>query len=131
MFNLNCLSPFTAVKHAQVCLAAALFFLLFTVSMAHAHATVLWCYVENGQVFVEAFFMGGKKVQKGEIFVVDKLGKKILEGTTDDQGLFQFDPAVEDDMTIVLRIDTGHGTDFKITKQDFLDAAEEAAAKPL
>lgn len=110
-------------------MAAVLFFLLFTVSMAHAHATVLWCYVEDGQVFVEAFFMGGKKVQKGEVFVVDKQGKKIMEGITDDKGLYKFDPPVEDDMTIVLRIDTGHGAEFKLTKQDFVDAAEEAAAK--
>ena len=71
--------------------------------------------------------MGGNKVQNGKIFVVDKDGKKLLEGTTDKQGLFNFDPPMQDDMTIVLKVDSGHGTDFKLTKQDFLDAAQEAS----
>jgi len=108
-------------------IAIALLLLMFAASYAHAHATVLWCYVENNTVFVEAFFMGGKKVQKGNIFVVDKEGNKLLEGVTDKGGLFQFVPPMQDDMTIVLRIDTGHGADFVLTKQDFLDAAQEAA----
>ncbi len=101
--------------------------LVFAATYAHAHATVLWCYVENNTVFVEAFFMGGKKVQKGTIIVVDKEGNKLLEGVTDKEGLFQFAPPMQDDMTIVLRIDQGHGADFDLTKQDFLDAAQEAA----
>jgi hypothetical protein len=71
--------------------------------------------------------MGGNKVQKGTIIVVDKEGKKLLEGVTDKEGLFQFTPPVQDDMTIVLRINKGHGADFVLMKQDFLDAAQEAA----
>lgn len=71
--------------------------------------------------------MGGKKVQEGTIFVVDKDGKKLLEGTTNKEGAFSFAPPIHDDMTIVLRIDTGHGADFVLTKQDFLDAAAEKA----
>jgi hypothetical protein len=119
--------PFVKITRVKVCLASLFISLLFAASIAHAHATVLWCYVENNTVFVEAFFMGGNKVQNGEIFVVDKDGKKLLEGVTDKEGLFNFTPPIQDDMTIVLRIDTGHGADFTLTKQDFLDAAEETA----
>jgi nickel transport protein len=120
----SCLSP---VKQLGVLILSGLFFLSIFVSLAHAHATVLWCYVENNQVYVEAFFMGGNKVQNGKIVVVDNNGKKILEGTTNKQGLFDFVPPNQDDMTIVLQIDTGHGADFKLTRQDFLDAAQETA----
>ncbi len=111
-------------KQPPVLLVTGLLFLSILVS-AHAHSVVLWCYVENNSVHVEAFFMGGKKIQQGEIFVVDASGKKILEGKTDKQGLYQFKPPIKDDMTIVLRIDKGHSTEFKLTKQDFLDAAQE------
>lgn len=119
---------FTGMSKLKISLITGLLLLLFSAAIAYAHATVLWCYVENNVVFVEAFFMGGNKVQNGKIFVVDKDGKKLLEGITDKEGLFKFVPPVQDDITIVLRIDTGHGADFKLTKQDFLDAAQEAAA---
>lgn len=127
MSHLKSLSRLFAVKQLGV-LFAALFLFLTIAASAYAHATVLWCYVENNHVYVEAFFMGGNKVQNGKIFVVDKDGKKLLEGTTDKQGLFNFEPPMQDDMTIVLKVDSGHGTDFKLTKQDFLDAAQDASA---
>lgn len=112
-----------AMNKVRASLATLLVLFLFAASMAYAHATVLWCYIENDTVFVEAFFMGGKKVQNGKIFIVDKDGNKLLEGITDKEGLFQFVSPVQDDVTIVLRIDTGHGADFKLVKQDFLEAA--------
>ena len=89
---------------------------------AHAHSAVLWCYVENNRVFVEAFFMGGKKIQGAKIIVVDGKGKKLLTGTTDKDGLFDFEPPIHDDMTVVLRLGEGHGADFTIDKQDFQEA---------
>lgn len=119
---------FSGMHKIKVSLLTGLLLLLVMTTIAYAHATVLWCYIENNTVFVEAFFMGGNKVQNGKIFVVDKDGKKLLEGITDKEGLFQFVSPVQDDITIVLRIDTGHGADFKLIKQDFLDAAQEAAA---
>ena len=108
-------------------LTAGLLMLAIAAS-AYAHAAVLWCYVENDRVYVEAFFMGGNKVQNGKIVVVDKDGKKLLEGTTDKEGLFNFVPPFKDEMTIFLKIDSGHGSDFKLTKEDFLEAEQEAAA---
>jgi len=104
------------------------FLMLAIAASAYAHAVVLWCYVENDHVYVEAFFMGGNKVQKGKIIVVDKNGKKLLEGITNKQGLFNFVPPIRDEMTIILKVDSGHGSDFTLTKQDFLDAEQEAAA---
>ncbi len=109
-------------KQPVLMLIAACLLVLVLSAVAYGHAAVLWCYVENNKVNVEAFFMGGNKVQHGKIFVVDKDGKKILEGVTDKKGLFSFDPPFKDDMTIILKIDSGHGTDFELTKQDFLDA---------
>lgn len=126
LFN-SLLRSFT-VKQLGVLVTTGLLFLTFAASAAYAHATVLWCYVENNRVYVEAFFMGGQKLQNGKIFVVDKNGEKLLEGTTDKEGLFDFEPPIQDEMTIVLKVDSGHGTDFKLTKQDFLDAAQEASS---
>ena len=110
--------------------AAAVFAIVMAFcGTALAHAPVLWCYVEGGKVHVEAFFSSGAKIQGGKIYVVDQSGKKLLEGTTDKQGNFEFTPPVKDDMTIVLRVDSGHTADFEITKQDFIDAEKDQAGQ--
>jgi nickel transport protein len=106
-------------------MACTLFFFVITVDSAFAHSPVLWCYVEDGRVHVEAFFMGGAKIQNGKIYVVDKDGNKLLEGKTNEKGLFDFVSPVKDDITILLRIDSGHSADFTIKKQDFIDAEKE------
>ncbi len=106
--------------------AAAVFAIVMAFcGTALAHAPVLWCYVEGGKVHVEAFFSSGAKIQGGKIYVVDQSGKKLLEGTTDKHGNFEFTPPVKDNMTIVLRVDSGHTADFEITKQDFIDAEKD------
>jgi len=107
--------------------------ILASAALAFAHAAVLWAYVEKNHVYVEAFFMGGNKVKNGRIVVVDTKGNKLLEGKTDEEGNFDFAPPIEDDMTILLRLDKAHGSEFKIKKEDFQQSekcAEEPAESP-
>ena len=111
-------------RQAALLVAATLLFLSLAAS-AFAHATTLWCYVENNRVYVEGFFMGGRKVQSGHVVVVNNKGEKILEGTTDKEGKFDFEPPYQGDMTILLKVDQAHDADFELTEQDFLDAAAE------
>lgn len=115
-------------KSGLILLATGLMMLSITAA-AYAHAAVLWCYVEGNKVYVEAFFMGGKKVQNGKIYVLDKKGEKVMEAETDKEGLLNFEPPFRDDMKIVLKLDTGHGSEFDLTKQDFLDAEKASAGK--
>jgi len=103
MQNINIFSTASVARRLGITCITGLLFVFIAVS-AYAHAAVLWCYVENDRVYVEAFFMGGKKVQDMKIFVVDKSGKKVLEGITDKQGMFDFAPPFQDDMTIVLKL---------------------------
>lgn len=99
-------------------------------SVAYAHAAVLWAYVEKGHVYVEAFFMGGNKVQKGEIIVSDSKGKRLLEGITNEEGKFDFVPPTKDGLKLVLIIDKGHASDFEITKSDFEEDAKASVPAP-
>jgi nickel transport protein len=118
------MSEMKPVRQAALLLAATMLFLSLA-SSAFAHATTLWCYVENNQVYVEAFFMGGKKVQDAKVIVVNDKGEKMLEGKTDKEGKFNFKPSYQGDMTILLKVDQAHDADFELTEQDFLDAAAE------
>ena len=102
----------------RILLSAALF-ILIAVAVALAHAVSLWAYVENGRVYVEAFFSDGTKVKNGSIYVLDAKEKKLLEGKTDDQGKFDFEPPVKDDMIILLKLGEGHNAEFKIKAEDF------------
>ena len=100
------------------------FLLLSAAAPVLAHSARLWCYVENHQVYVEAFFMGGKPVQGGEILVVDKRGKELLRGRTDSSGQFDFAPPFEDDMKILLGTESEHNAEFKLKREDFLNSRE-------
>ena len=116
---MSCSQP-RLLKYRRLWASSAIAFMLLASStVAFAHGAVLWAYVENDHVYVEAFFMGGKKVKEGRIVVVDATGKKLLEGKTDGEGKFDFAPPVHGDMTILLLLDQAHGSEFKIKKQDF------------
>ena len=109
-FSKRCQGPLSFLAFGMI-LAAA--------SMVYAHAASLWAYVENDRVYVEAFFLGGAKVQNQRIVVLNEAGKKLLEGQTDKEGKFDFSPPIKDYMKILLLIDKAHGSDFEITKEDF------------
>ena len=51
-------------------------------------ASITLSYTENNYAFLKAFFMDGKKVHKGNIFVGGKDVYKLLEWETDEEGLF-------------------------------------------
>lgn len=93
--------------------------LLLLTKAAFSHAVILWAYVENGEVHVEAFTPKGTQIKDARLVIVDKSGTPLLEGTTDDEGKFTFVPPVKDEMTIVMVIDNAHKTEFKLLPGDF------------
>lgn len=115
--------PAAAVAGAMLLLAGA-------VSQVQAHGTNLWCYIEKGRVYVEGSFMGsGRALQNGKVIVLNGKEEKILEGVTDKDGKFNFEPPYKGKMIILLKSDESHSADFELTEQDFKDAeAEEKAA---
>ena len=105
-------------KTRAILYASTIILFLFT-CLASAHSVILWAYVENGEVYVEAFTQKGTKIKDAPLVVVDKTGKTLLEGKTDAEGKFQFVPPVKDEMTIVMVIDDAHKTDFTLMPEDF------------
>lgn len=93
--------------------------LCFLSFIASAHSVILWAYFEKGEVYVEAFTQKGTKIKDAKLVVVDKSGNTLLEGRTDAEGKFNFDPPVKDEMTIVMVIDDAHKAEFKLMAEDF------------
>ncbi|MGR0481722.1 MAG: hypothetical protein ACTFAL_10045 [Candidatus Electronema sp. V4] len=121
------------IKQSVSAFAGAALLLSAAASFVQAHGTNLWCYVEKGKVYVEGSFMGsGRVLQNGKVIVLNDKEEKILEGVTDKDGKFSFEPPYKGKMTILLKSDESHSADFELTEQDFLDAEaeEKAAAAP-
>jgi nickel transport protein len=107
------------MKRTPVIISLGTLYLLLLVCVAFAHSVVLWAYVENGAVHVEAFTPNGTKIKDAQLVIIDKAGKVLLEGITDREGAFTFDPPIKDEMTIVMVIDDAHKAEFKIMAEDF------------
>jgi len=83
-------------------------------SYTFAHRVVLFAYVEGDKVFTESYFSDGKRCQDSRIEVFDSLGNKLLEGKTDKNGEFSFNPPKKTDLRIVLTASMGHKDEYTI-----------------
>ena len=94
---------------------------------AHAHRVNIFAWTEGDQVVTECGFNGGNKVKQGQVVVYDAAtGAKMLEGRTDDQGVYRFAvPAggKAHGLRIVVKAGEGHQNEWT------MDAAELAAVE--
>ena len=94
------------------------FISLLFCTTAMAHKVNLFAYVEGGKIFTESYFPDGRPVEGGKVLVFDSQNKKLLEGKTDDKGLFSFSIPKIDDLNIVIEASMGHKNNFKLEKAE-------------
>lgn len=92
--------------------------LLLLHGAALAHRVNVFAYVEAGKIYTEGYFPDGKPVVGGKVLVHDSTNRLLLEGTTNDEGLFSFDIPLDDDLTIVIDAGMGHRNSFELKKAD-------------
>ena len=109
------------MKRTPTIIILAALHLLFVCFTTFAHSVILWAYVEQEKVYVEAFTQDGTKIKNATLVVVDAKGKRLLEGKTDAEGKFTFDVYEKNEMTIVLVIDDAHKAEFKLEAEDFIE----------
>ena len=105
------------LKCTALVLTLAIF---FTAGPALAHSSVVWAYAENGQVFVEAFFANGSKIQDSKVVILDENEKIIQEGKTDKEGKFSYKPKSLKKQTIVVVASESHSGTFELSEEDLL-----------
>jgi len=76
--------------------------------LAHAHKVMVFGYFEGEQVHLEGYFADGKKAKNSLVEVFDKGGQKLLEGKTDEQGVFTFPAPDVPEIKVVLTASMGH-----------------------
>lgn len=119
-------------------LAAALFTVTFACitllgpSTAWAHNVNVFAFVDGDTVATESYFNDGRKCRDSTIEVFDDRGKKLLEGTTDEEGRFSFRPPSRTDLVIRLTASMGHQAEYTVPASDLpegLPAALQTAAE--
>lgn len=105
------------MKMMNYLLVATVVILLLSTA-ALAHKVNLFAYAEGGKIYTESYFPDGKPVAGGKVLVYDSQDQLILEGVTDDEGLFNFDIPKIDDFNIVINATMGHKNSFKLKKAD-------------
>lgn len=117
---------------------AALVLLLCFSGVSSAHKVNVFAYVEGEAIQVEGYFTRSQKVRHGKLTVTDLVtAEKLLEGTTDEQGLFRFrpDPAwlkTGHGMNILLNAGEGHQSNWEISPEELaaLSPAGQSAKPP-
>ena len=106
--------------------------------VSSAHRVNVFAYVDVDAVQVECYFTRSQKVRHGTVLVTDiSTGATLLEGTTDEQGLFRFRPEAEflktgHGMRILLKAGEGHQSDWEMSPEELatLSPSEQVANPP-
>lgn len=91
---------------------------ILAASPAWAHKVNVFAYVEGDTVYTESYFPSGDPVKGGKIEVLDTHKTILLEGITDNQGLFSFKLPKKEDLTIVINATMGHKNEYRLKKSE-------------
>ncbi len=108
------------IKSPRLLLPLSLFILLTLLTgTALAHKVNIFAYIEDDTVYTESYFPDGRAVEDGKITVLDSNDEALLEGRTDEKGLFSFAIPKKEDLVIILDAGMGHKNRFELKKSTF------------
>lgn len=110
----------------KVAALALLVWALLTVP-ALAHKVSIFAWVENGTVYTESKFSGGRAPKDSRIVVYDLAGNALLEGITDAEGRFSFPAPAAAGIRIALTAGQGHLAEWTVSAEEL--AATAASTK--
>lgn len=82
---------------------------------AHAHKANVFAYPEGDRVYVQGYFLDGKKVKNSKVTVYDGRDKPLVEGLTNEEGEFTFSIPDKQDMRIVVDAGEGHQAEYRLS----------------
>lgn len=109
-------NPVAAWRHGAV---GALFALLFvSAGAAHAHKVNVFAYLEGNQVYVQGYFMDGKKAKNSTVIVYGKKGERLSEGVTNEAGEYVFPVSANEGIRVVLNAGQGHQAEYTFSADE-------------
>jgi len=95
-----------------------------------AHKVNIFAYVEGGKIYTESYFNDGKNCIDSRIEVFDNQGNKLLEGLTDEEGMFSFEVPSEGliigDLKLILTASMGHRAEYIIPANELGESVAES-----
>lgn len=102
-------------------------FMLFALSFgfgaeAYAHKVNVFAYSEGDRVYVQGYFLDGRKAKNSKIVVYSDAGAVLAEGLTNEQGEFTFPAPRKQGGRIVLNAGEGHQAEYIFMASEFAGA---------
>lgn len=110
------------MKSFTLTLPIAGLLLLLSAWPALAHKINLFASAESGRVDTESYFVDGRPVKQSRVLVYDSSGALLLEGRTDDAGLFSFAIPKVDTLKIEIREILGHRNTYTLKQDEIAEA---------
>ncbi|MBW2109248.1 MAG: hypothetical protein JRI36_11380 [Deltaproteobacteria bacterium] len=120
----RCVGPY--VRAAVVFFAAVLCVGLSS-QPALAHKVTIFAWVEGDTIYTQSKFSGGRRAKNATVVVYDKDGWQLLEGKTDQKGMFSFKVPKKTDLRVVLKASMGHQAEWHIPVEDLVSESEDTA----
>jgi len=80
------------MKNKPYLILIFIFLIIMMVNISvFAHKVNIFAYVEGDKIYTESYFNDGKMCVDSKIEVFDNQGNKLLEGLTDEEGMFSFE----------------------------------------
>lgn len=104
-----------------------------------AHKVNIFAYVEGGKIYTESYFNDGKKCIDSKIEVFDDQANKLLEGLTDEEGMYSFvvppEDVIDGDLKVVLTASMGHRAEYTIPANELgggvAESTQEKSEEPI
>lgn len=104
--------------------------LLFFPALVSAHNVTVFAWVDGDIIHTQSKFSGGKRVKNAPILVYDFKDVLLLEGKTDENGMFSFKIPKKTALKIVLKASMGHLAVWKLRAEELDEAESKTAAEP-
>lgn len=96
---------------------------------AQAHKVNVFAYLEGDQVYVQGYFMDGKKAKKSTVIVYGEKGEQLMEGLTNEEGEYVFPVSAKQEIRIVLNAGQGHQAEYVLSTSEVVgNETPEASA---
>ena len=92
--------------------------LLMGAGGAYAHKVNVFAYVEGDQVYVQGYFIDGKKARNSTVVVYGDGDVRLAEGETNEEGEFTFPIAGDQGIRVVLNAGQGHQAEYRLSAVD-------------
>jgi len=131
MFRKN---PYNAVlfglKYNKFCLMFTMLWLLLLPVSVSAHNVTVFAWVDGDTIHTQSKFSGGKRVKNAPILVYDFKDVLLLEGKTDENGMFSFKIPQKTALKIVLKASMGHLAFWKLQAEELGETESKTAVQP-